>query len=59
MDPMKPILIKCPVTNMWIQHLIEDEAESNDVFEPLKCPACGRLHLINAAGELNNDNARD
>jgi hypothetical protein len=55
---MKPILIKCPVTNMWIQHLVEDEAKSNDVFEPLKCPACGRLHLINAAGELASDNKR-
>jgi len=53
---MRPILIKCPVTSMWVQHLVdEDEKPDDSVFEPLNCPACGRFHLINAAGELSSD----
>jgi len=24
-----------------------DPAEESDVYEPVDCPACGRLHLIN------------
>jgi hypothetical protein len=53
---MKPVLIRCPVTSMLVQHLVDDEAKPNSfVFKPLKCPACGRLHLINGAGELSSE----
>ena len=56
---MKPVLIRCPVTSMLVQYLVDDEAEPNAfVFKPLQCPACGRLHLINDAGELSSEEAK-
>ena len=57
---MLPILITCPVTNMRVQHIIEKKGErKTDSFEPFKCPACARIHLVNGAGKLLSDSAQD
>jgi hypothetical protein len=33
-----------------------DPAEESDVYEPVDCPACGRIHLVNkSTGKLLGD----
>ena len=55
---MSNTMFRCPNTGMNVQHLATEPLEQNAVGDVtvVHCPACARIHLINAAtGELARD----
>jgi hypothetical protein len=46
---MRPFLFRCPVTALNVQSFIAGSATENDddTYEPVKCTACTRIHLVN------------
>lgn len=54
---MQPVLLRCPVTKALVQHFIADEPDTSKAleYEPFRCAACGRIHLVNGAGRLLDD----
>jgi hypothetical protein len=46
---MVPFIYRCPVTGLKVQGLFADEvpAEEANVYEPVICLACARVHLVN------------
>jgi len=54
---MSNTLFRCPNTGMNVQHLIgELSSEKERAVVVVTCPACARIHLVNAAtGELARD----
>jgi hypothetical protein len=51
---MAQIIFRCPYTSMNVQHWLADDSTSHDgTYEPVKCPACTRLHFIHrSTGKL-------
>ena len=54
---MSTTLFRCPNTGMNVQHSFEKRSsERDDALVVVNCPACARIHLVNAAtGELARD----
>jgi hypothetical protein len=55
---MKPILYQCPTTSELVQHFIAEEpdAEDEDRYDSVECPACAYVHFINrATGKIMGD----
>jgi len=46
---MTTFLYRCPVTGYKMQGFVADDPTETDgnVYEPLTCALCGRIHLIN------------
>jgi hypothetical protein len=46
---MVPFIYRCPVAGLKIQELFADEVPSEDanIYEPVICLACTRVHLVN------------
>jgi len=46
---MGKLLFTCPVTNVRIQHWLDDDDLSapGERYQSIVCPACARLHFIN------------
>lgn len=58
---MSQTLFRCPNTGMNVQHSAgEASSEKKDgALVVVNCPACARIHLVNAAtGELVSDARR-
>jgi len=49
---MAIILYTCPSTRLEIQLRFEDDASRDDVYAPVNCLACGRMHFIDRRGKL-------
>ena len=45
----KPALFRCLQTGELVQHLLSEANAGANVFEPVTCPICNRIHLINQA----------
>ncbi|MHC2464452.1 hypothetical protein [Bradyrhizobium embrapense] len=46
----KPIIFRCPTTSENVQHFLEDyDADEEDAYEAVDCPACANTHFINKA----------
>jgi hypothetical protein len=45
---MTPFLYRCPVTGLNIQAISADEAPAGhaEIYEPVTCVVCTRVHLI-------------
>lgn len=57
-----PLLYRCPITSLnaqgWLADGVDDESE--EVFEPLTCLACGQVHLVNPkTGRVLGSNSAD
>lgn len=50
-------LFRCPNTGLNVQHFVgESPSEKDGAVVAVNCPACARIHLLNAAtGELLRD----
>ena len=48
-DMVRPIIFKCPQTNMNVQHWLVDEPASAGEYKSVVCQACNRLHFIHSA----------
>lgn len=48
---MTAFLYRCPVTGYKMQGFVADDPTEKDgnVYEPLTCTLCGRIHLVNPA----------
>jgi hypothetical protein len=58
---MGTILFTCPITDVRVQHWLDDEENASDeTYEEITCLACDRLHFVNRRGEVFGDdtNAR-
>lgn len=55
---MRPVIFKCPTTNLNVQHWLQDDVEEAPQveFQSFTCPACTRLHFIHwKTGKLLGD----
>ena len=55
---MSNSLFRCPNTGMNVQHDVGEASSEKEVgaVVVVNCPACARIHLVNAAtGELVSD----
>jgi hypothetical protein len=53
---MGAFIFRCPITNLNVQHWVDDDDETENEFQGLICPACTRLHFINPkSGKLLGD----
>lgn len=46
---MPRVIFTCPDTAMKVQHWLGDDSDDvpADEYEPVDCPACAKVHLIN------------
>jgi 4-hydroxy-3-methylbut-2-en-1-yl diphosphate synthase IspG/GcpE len=45
---MVSFTFKCPTTGLNVAHeIVDGEDVPDNVFEPVICPACTRLHFLN------------
>ncbi len=44
---MVPFTYRCPRTGQQVQGLGADDLTDGEVYEPVTCTACGRIHLVN------------
>jgi hypothetical protein len=42
-----PFLYRCPHTGLKVQGWISDDPTKEEIFQPVTCTACGRVHLVN------------
>jgi hypothetical protein len=55
---MPNTLFRCPNTGMNVQHFVAESSsgDEHEAIVALNCPACARIHLVNAAtGEPARD----
>jgi hypothetical protein len=47
--PLVPFVYRCPATGLNVQGFFADEvpAKETDIYEPVTCTACTRVHLVN------------
>jgi hypothetical protein len=45
--PDGSFVYRCPRTGLMVHGWIAGEPMSGEVYEPVTCTACGRVHLIN------------
>lgn len=54
-------IFRCPVRGMnvqWSYTAADPTDDGLESFEPVECPACGRMHLFNrSTGKLRGDDA--
>ncbi len=44
---MVSFVYRCPRTGLKVQGWIADELINGEIYEPVTCTACGRVHLVN------------
>jgi hypothetical protein len=44
---MATFLYRCPHTGVMVQAVVADPTPQGEVFEPVICIACTRVHLVN------------
>jgi hypothetical protein len=45
---MVAFIYRCPRTGQQVQgHVAGDPGEAGEVYEPVTCTACGRVHFVN------------
>ena len=50
---MAALLFTCPITQMKVQHwLDDDEDSSDDDYEGITCQACAGVHFVNRKGKV-------
>ena len=56
----RPVSFRCPNSGLMVQSTLSLKAEPNDQrYEPVMCPACRKIHLVNVAtGRLLSDEKR-
>jgi hypothetical protein len=56
---MLHILFRCPFSGWNVQQWLEDDTTPDNEttkYDPVRCPACGRLHFVNkSTGKLLGD----
>ena len=46
--PMTPFTYRCPRTGQRVQGWAADDLTDGEIYEPVTCIACGRIHLVNS-----------
>lgn len=44
---MVSLVYRCPRIGLKVQGWVSDDPTNNEVYDPVTCIACGRVHLIN------------
>jgi hypothetical protein len=44
---MVPFTYRCPRTGLQVQGWAADLLTDGEIYEPVTCTACGRIHLVN------------
>ncbi|HEV3383433.1 MAG TPA: hypothetical protein VG097_01390 [Gemmata sp.] len=44
---MASFIYRCPDTRLMVQGFIAEKLPDGDLFEPVTCTACTRIHLVN------------
>ena len=56
---MAAFLFTCPNASMKVQLWLDDEYSDDSQYEALTCPACSKVHFVNAkTGKLFNEQSR-
>jgi DNA-directed RNA polymerase subunit RPC12/RpoP len=51
--PMVPFTYRCARTGQQVQGWATDDLADGEIYEPVTCTACGRVHLVNSmSGKL-------
>jgi hypothetical protein len=45
--PMIPFTYRCPRTGQQVQGWAADDLTNGEIYEPVTCTACARIHLVN------------
>jgi hypothetical protein len=45
--PMVSFTYRCPRTGLQVQGWAADPLIDGEIYEPVTCTACGRIHLVN------------
>ena len=45
---MVPFTYRCPRTGQQVQGWAADDLTDGEIYEPVTCIACGRIHLVNS-----------
>jgi hypothetical protein len=46
-DKMAAFVYRCPATGLNVQGFFSDEVPAKEIYEPVTCTACTRVHLVN------------
>jgi hypothetical protein len=46
--PMVHFTYRCPRTGQQVQGWAADDRTEGEIYEPVTCIACGRIHLVNS-----------
>jgi hypothetical protein len=53
---MAALLFTCPVTQMKVQHWLDDDDYATaDDYEGITCQACAGVHFVNRQGKVLGD----
>ena len=54
---MASVVYQCPTTGQNVQAWFDDDTPADDslTYVSLRCPACGRIHLVNRTGKMLGD----